>query len=132
MVTGKYRIALVNFLKGTNTTKKYAFALFDTYPIINVGDNVLCDTVYGYQVAKVVEIVSQEEYTGVDVTKEIVCKVDLSMFNQRAAARQRKQELKAKMDALVEDDKEMMIYKVLAERNSEMASLLDEYTRLSV
>lgn len=95
MVTGKYKIALVNFLKGTNTTKDYAFALFDDST--NIDDCVLCDTNYGYQVAKVVN-----------------------------------KELKAKMDALVADDKEMMIYRVLAEKNPEMAAMLDEYAKLNV
>ena len=41
-------------------------------------------------------------------------------------------ELKAKMDALVADDKEMMIYRVLAEKNPEMAAMLDEYAKLNV
>lgn len=130
MVTGKYKIALVNFLKGTNTTKDYAFALFDDS--INIDNCVLCDTNYGYQVAKVVNIVSKEEYTGVDVTKEIICKVDFAAFDQRIEERNRKKELKAKMDALVADDKEMMIYRVLAEKNSEMAAMLEEYTKLNV
>lgn len=130
MVTGKYKIVLVNFLKGTNTTKDYAFALFDDN--INIDDCVLCDTNYGYQVAKVVNIVSKEEYTGVDVTKEIICKVDFTAFNQRIEERCRKKELKAKMDALVADDKEMMIYRVLAEKNPEMATMLEEYTKLNV
>lgn len=130
MVTGKYKIALVNFLKGTNTTKDYAFALFDDS--IDIDDCVLCDTNYGYQVAKVVNIVSKEEYAGVDVTKEIICKVDFTAFNQRIEERHRKKELKAKMDALVADDKEMMIYRVLAEKNPEMAAMLDEYAKLNV
>ena len=132
MVTGNYKAALVNFLKGTNTTKDYAFALFDTYPAANVGELVLCDTANGYQVAKIVNIVPKEEYSGVNVTKEIICKVDFSMFEKRIAERQRKKELKAKMDALVADDKEMMLYKVLAEKNPEMAAMLNEYTQLDV
>lgn len=132
MVTGKYKVALVNFLRGTNATKDYAFALFDTYPATNVGELVLCDTSNGYQVAKIVKIVPKEEYSGVNVTKEIICKVDFSMFEKRITERQRKKELKAKMNALVADDKEMMLYKVLAEKNPEMAAMLNEYTQLDV
>lgn len=130
MVTGNYRIAIVNFLKGSNTTKGYSFALFDSS--ITVDDIVLCDTSVGYQVAKVIDIVEQLNYNGVDVTKEIICKVDFSNFQKRIEERKRKVELKAKMDAMVKDDKELMLYQMLAEKNPVMKEMLDEYTNINV
>lgn len=130
MVTGNYRIAIVNFLKGSNTTKGYSFALFDSS--ITVDDIVLCDTSVGYQVAKVIDIVEQLDYNGADVTKEIICKVDFSNFQKRIEERKRKVELKAKMDAMVKDDKELMLYQMLAEKNPVMKEMLDEYTNINV
>lgn len=130
MVTGNYRIAIVNFLKGSNTTKGYLFALFDSS--ITVDDIVFCDTSVGYQVAKVIDIVEQLDYNGADVTKEIICKVDFSNFQKRIEERKRKVELKAKMDAMVKDDKELMLYQMLAEKNPVMKEMLDEYTNINV
>jgi hypothetical protein len=130
MVTGIYRVAMVNFLKGTNTTKKYAFALFDSS--IGIDDIVLCDTSIGYQLAKVVDIVEQLDYNGTNVTKEVICKVDFTDFNKRAEERKRKAELKAKMDAMVKDDKELMLYQMLAEKNPAMKEMLDEYKNINV
>lgn len=130
MVTGNYRIAIVNFLKGSNTTKGYSFALFDSS--IMVDDIVLCDTSVGYQVAKVIDIVEQLDYNGADVTREIICKVDFSNFQKRIEERKRKVELKAKMDAMVKDDKELMLYQMLAEKNPVMKEMLDEYTNINV
>lgn len=130
MVTGNYRIAIVNFLKGSNTTKGYSFALFDSSIMVN--DIVLCDTSVGYQVAKVIDIVEQLDYNGADVTKEIICKVDFSNFQKRIEERKRKVELKAKMDAMVKDDKELMLYQMLAEKNPVMKEMLDEYTNINV
>ena len=130
MVTGNYRIAIVNFLKGSNTTKGYSFALFDSS--IAVDDIVLCDTSVGYQVAKVIDIVEQLNYNGADVTKEIICKVDFSNFQKRIEERKRKVELKAKMDAMVKDDKELMLYQMLAEKNPVMKEMLDEYININV
>lgn len=130
MVTGKYRIGVVTFLKGTNTTKRYSFALFDDD--VCISDVVLCDTATGYQVAQVVDIINQDEYVGADVTKEIICKVDFSAFDKRAAERKRKVELKKKMDEMVRDDKELMLYRMLAEKNPEMQNMLDEYNGINV
>jgi len=130
VVTGNYRIAIVNFLKGSNTTKGYSFALFDSS--ITVDDIVLCDTSVGYQVAKVIDIVEQLDYNGADVTKEIICKVDFFNFQKRIEERKRKVELKAKMDAMVKDDKELMLYQMLAEKNPVMKEMLDEYTNINV
>ena len=93
---------------------------------------MLCDTSVGYQVAKVIDIVEQLNYNGADVTKEIICKVDFSNFQKRIEERKRKVELKAKMDAMVKDDKELMLYQMLAEKNPVMKEMLDEYTNINV
>lgn len=85
---------------------------------------MLCDTSVGYQVAKVIDIVEQLDYDG--------AKVDFSDFQKRIEERKCKVELKAKMDAMVKDDKELMLYQMLAERNPVMRGMLDEYTNINV
>lgn len=127
-VKGNYNIAIVNFLQGTNLTKKYSFALFDGS--IQVNDYVLCDTAYGYNVAKVVDIAFKEEYEGEKVTKEIICKVDFTEFEKRKELRKRKESIKKQMDKMVKDNQELVLYQMLAEKNPDMALMLEEYKQL--
>ena len=127
-VEGNYRVALVNFLDGMNTVKDYAFALFDDEIVEN--DLVICDSANRYCVAKVSKIMTKEEYTGTTITKEVVCKVDFTDFEQRKEDRKKKAELKKKMDKLVADSQEIALYQMLAKDNPEMAEMLEEYKKL--
>ena len=127
-VKGNYRVALVKFVQGSNTYKEYAFALFDCD--VDVDDFVLCDTSMGYNVAKVTQIVSQDDYSGCTVTKEIICKIDFTNFNNRKELRKQKDDLKKKMDKMVKDNQELFLYQALAEKNPEMAALLAAYKAL--
>ena len=126
-VKGNYEVAMVKFVNGTNTEREYAFALFDTN--VCVGDIVLCDTSNGYNVARIVRIIRQSEYTGV-VTKEIICPVDFSAFEERKERRKQKEKLKKQMDRMVKDNQELVLYQMLAEKNSEMAEMLAPYKSL--
>lgn len=130
-VTGNYCVALVNFLRGKNPLKDYAYALFDNG--IKVGDHVLCDVAEctnEYGVAKVVKIIPKTEYSGYPVTKEIVCQVDFSAFEKRKLDRERKAKLKAEMDRLISEDRDLVLYSALAEHNPKMAELLNNYKEL--
>lgn len=128
-VKGNYNVAMVKFVKGTNTDKEYAFALFGSD--IAVGDFVLCDTSYGYGVAQVAKIIPHNEYSGINVSKEIICKVDFTEFNRRIELRKQKESLKKKMDKIVADNKELVLYQAIAEKNPEMAAMLMAYKALS-
>ena len=127
-VYGNYRVATVKFIQGTNTRKEYSFALFDCD--INEDDFVLCDTNMGYNVAKVVRIIPKSEYKGCTVTKEIICKVDFTKFNNRKELREQKDRIKKQMDKMVRDNQELFLYQALAEKNPEMAALLETYQAL--
>lgn len=127
-VKGNYNVAVVNFLQGVNTTKRYCFALFDNS--IKVNDCVLCDTANGYGVAKVLDIVPKTEYVGEKVTKEIICKVDFTDFENRKEARKKMDSIKKQMDKMVKENQELVLYQMLAEKCPEMASLLEEYKQL--
>lgn len=128
-VNGNYNIAWVQFVQGTNTTKEYAFALFDK-GCISVGDLVLCDSSNGYGVAKVTKIMSQEE-CNIPVMKEIICKVDFTAFEKRKELRRQKEALKKQMDKMVADNQELILYQAIADKNPEMAAMLMAYKALS-
>lgn len=127
-VTGNYRVAMVKFISGSNTTKEYAFALFDNE--VDLNDFVLCDTAYGYQVAKVVCITHKDAYDGCSVTKEIICKVNFNDYNHRKEVRKQKESLKKQMDKMVKDNQELILYQAIAEKNPDMAALLETYKSL--
>ena len=127
-VKGNYHVAMVKFVQGYNTSKEYAFALFNTdTDVVVIGNHVLCDTSQGYNVGKVTNIVPQGEYSGCTVTKEIVCKVDFTEFEKRKELRKQKEALKKQMDKMVKDNQELFLYQALADKNPEMAAMLAAY-----
>lgn len=130
-VQGNYHVAMVRFIQGTNTSKYYAFAMFEPeIGNVTIGDKVLCDTAQGYNVAEVIDIMSKKEYYEAHstiVTKEIVCKVDFSAFNNRITVRRERQSLKAEMDKLVQENHDLILYQAIAEKNPAMAELLAQY-----
>ena len=127
-LTGDFRIATVKFISGYNKNKEYGFALYD-YFTIKVNEYVLCDTQYGYNVAKVVDVMSQEEY-GKSVTKEIICKCDFTAYETRKDIRNKVKMVKKKLDKAVKENQNMTLYKAIAKDNSEVANLLSEYEKL--
>lgn len=128
MITGNYRVAMVKFVQGTNTTSKYSFALFDEY--ITVDDFVLCDTAHGYSVGKIVEIINKEDYDGCDVTKEIICFVDFTDFEQRKKNREEAKKLKSEMDKKMKEMQELALYEMMAEKSPELKEMLEQYKGL--
>ena len=128
MITGNYRVAMVKFIQGTNTDKKYAFALFNDE--LEVDDCVLCDTRNGYSVGKIVEIISKDEYNGVEITKEIMCYVDFSDFEQRKKNRAEAKKLKSEMDKKMKEMQELALYEMMAEKSPELKEMLDNYKAL--
>ena len=127
-VKGNYNVAMVKFIQGYNTSKEYAFALFDNDT--DVGDYILCDTSQGYNVGKVTKIIPQSEYSGCTVTKEIICKIDFTEFEKRKELRKQKEVLKKQMDKMVKDNQELFLYQALADKNPEMAAMLEAYKAL--
>lgn len=124
-LNGNYNVAMVQFLQGTNTTTKYAFALFDNE--VTYGNLVLCDTSNGYGVGRVMDIVSQDDYKGTQVTKEVICKVDFTAFEQRKENRAKAQKIQKEMDKKIKDMQEMMLYEMMAEKNPELKEMLEQY-----
>ena len=125
---GNYYVAMVKFIQGTNTTKEYAFALFDTNIVID--DYVLCDTQNGYGVAKVIKIMPKSEYEGVKITREIICKVDFADFEKRKENRAKAIKLKTDMDKKIKEMQELAIFEMMAKESPELKEMLDTYKDL--
>lgn len=128
MLIGTYNVAMVKMLQGVNTTKEYAFALYDEK--VNVDNLVLCDTQYGYAVARVVNIMPLDEYEGVNITKEVICKVDFTDFEKRKERRKKAQKLKSEMDKKVKELQDIALIELMAEKNPELKTMLEEYKSL--
>lgn len=127
-VTGNYEVALVKFVQGVNTTKNYAFALFDDTVAVN--DTVLVDTTNGYGVAVVNEIHGKVDYEELGCslpTREVICKIDFTAFDERKNKRAKAIKLKKDMDNMVKSLQEIAVFELLAEKSPELKAMLDEY-----
>lgn len=113
----------VRFTAGTNTSASYTFANY--IEGLEAGDLVVCDTARGYSLARVVAV--DVAVNNVNVTREIVERVDTKAFEIRVARRKQLEELKARLDQRAAALQTTAIYEMLAEKDEEMAMLLDAY-----
>ena len=128
---GYEEVAAVKFIEGTNTTKIYYFALYNRE--VNVGDCALVKSNNGYGssnfgVVKVVGIDAAAEFASTAPTAEIICKVNMDDYTKRVEMRKERETLKKKMDKLVKDSQELVVYRTIAAQNPEMAELLAAYS----
>lgn len=127
-VTGNYEVAMVRFVQGMNTTKEYAFALFD--PNVAIDDTVLVDTANGYGVAVVCNTHTKDDYEQLGCalpTREVICKIDFTAFDERKAKRAKAAKLKTDMDKMVKSLQEIAVFELLAEKSPELKAMLEEY-----
>lgn len=124
---GNYVTAKVAFLNGTNTDKTYNYALYDFS--ISPEDIVVVQT--GHHGLAVARVEALGEPNGpVSHGREIVCKVDLSAFEERKARAAQLVELKARMDQKVQQLQKAAVYEMLAEKDPELAAMLQAYKDL--
>ena len=108
----------------------YYYALYDDD--INVGDNVLVSGTCK-DIVTVDEIISfdeAKERMSKNIIAEITCKVDLSKYNERVKNRKKAEKLKQEMDKKIAEMDEINKYVMYAERNDELAKMLEEYKEL--
>lgn len=126
-----FKVAGISFLEGTNTGCVYAYALYDES--ITVDDIVVVQTGHhGLAVAKVVDI--DAPGIGTDSVKhgrEVIAKVDFTAFNERKEKAARLAKLKVEMDRKVEELQNVAIYELLAEKDTALKDMLDEFKALS-
>ena len=128
IMNGNYVTAEVAFLNGTNTDKTYRYALYDSG--IQPEDIVVVQTGHhGLAVARVVST-DGEPNGPVSHGREIVCKVDTTAFEERKARAAQLVELKARMDQKVQQLQKAAVYEMLAEKDPELAAMLQAYKDL--
>lgn len=126
IMDGIYRVALVNFMEGSNTSTDYEYACYDDF--VREGDICVVKTAHhGFALAKVRAFA---EASTKPVTREIVCVADFTDYNERVERRERSAKLMQEMKKRAAAAQEIMIYKTLAAQDPEMAKLLAEYEQL--
>lgn len=124
-----FSVATVKFLNGSNAGIGYAYALYDNS--ISVGDIVVVNTGHhGMAVARV-SAVNEADCSEVRCGREVVCKVDLTAFNERKEKAARIAALEKEMQAKAAEVQTMAIYEMMAEKSPELRIMLDEYKKLT-
>ena len=127
-ITGDFKVAKVKFLNGTNTYAEYEYAMFDDY---EVGDTVVVASAHhGLGIAKISSIITKEQAATKNFEREIVCKVDMDTYEARKKNRNRVNELKSKMDKRFNELNKIALFEMMAEKDAELKSMLEEYKNL--
>lgn len=126
---GNYFIAKVHFIDDADDARVYNYACFD--------DSILIDDIcvvktahHGFSLARVVTFLEKDK-EAVGAGREIVCKVDFSAYEARVETRKRREQLKADMQLKAAQMQELAVYQMLADKDPEMAAMLEEYKRLT-
>ena len=125
-MTGNFRVAEVQFLEGHNTAAKYLYACYDAGIIVD--DICVVKTMnHGFGIAKVIGF----RETNDKIYREIVCRADFSAYNQRIDTRKRMQDLLDQMQSRADSLQAIALYKLLAQDDANMKSMLAEFEQLS-
>ena len=130
-ITNYLNVAKISPIGNPNATYKYA----NFYPDLTAGDlcvvtgltdirEAMASTLRGMTVAKVIEIIDAND---IEVSGEVVTKVDTDSYNERVKCRIRAAELKDKMEARAKQLQDIALYQMLAKDDPDMAALLKEY-----
>ena len=98
---------------------------------IQAGDDVLATN--NVNLLKVKEVITREEARerySKDIIAEVKCKVDLSAYEARVENRKKAEKLRKEMDKKIAEMDEMNKYILYAEKNPELAKMLEEYREL--
>lgn len=127
-ITGDFKVANVKFLNGTNTCTEYEYAMFDDY---EVGDTVVVASAnHGLGIAKISAIITKDQSATKNFEREIVTKVDMETYEARKKNRNRVNELKTKMDKRFNELNKIALFEMMAEKDAELKSMLEEYKSL--
>ena len=125
------QIVSVSFNDGYSRPKEYYFRCYEN---VEVGDKVVVSTKNVLSVATIVDILEKMP-TGMNIKAvyaEVVCKVDMSAFNERKELAERAMSLKTQMDERVQVIQENEIYKLLSEKDPTLKKLFEEYSAIEL
>lgn len=124
-----FAVATVKFLDGSNTNRGYAYALYDNG--ITAGDIVVVHTGHhGMALARITTL-DEQSYTDVQYGREVICKVDLTAFNERKEKTKKIAALERKMQEKIAEVQAAALYEMMAEKSPELRAMLDEYKMLT-
>jgi len=128
-LTGYKAVAGVVLLD-SNDPKPYNFALYDNVrvPANSEGTLVVVTTKYGMKLGTLKYIVDVNESP--EVTAEVVAIVDTSDYEERIHNRAKKEELRKKLDKMIDELDETEKYRKYAEMFPEFKQVFDEFTNL--
>jgi hypothetical protein len=124
-ITNYLNIARIKYLDN-NTPSRWDYANFDY--ALKVGDLCVVKSAHhGLGLARVTEIIDRND---LEVTREIVAKVDTELYDFRVKARKDAAELKAKMQERAKKLQDIALYQMLAKDDPEMQNMLEQYQSL--
>ena len=121
-----YNMVKAKYLDESISKRDIIFAAYESY---EVNDYVVVNS--GHHGFVIAQVTAVEDVEGqVQYGREIICKVDMSAYEDRKARAKRKAELKGKMEAKVKELQETAIFEMLAEKDEELAKMLKELKEL--
>lgn len=121
-----YHPIIINFISGSNTNVPYTYAAYEDYA---EGDYVVVHTGHhGMAIAKVKAVGKEDDK--VEYGREIICKIDMTSYNDRKARAKRRAELKNRMKTKVKELQETAIFEMLAKEDAGLAEMLKEFKEL--
>lgn len=121
-----YTMVKVKYLDSSISKCDLIFAAYEPY---EVNDYVVVNSGHhGFVVAQVTVVENVEG--SVQYGREIICKVDMSAYEDRKARAKRRAELKGKMEAKVKELQETAIFEMLAKEDAGLAEMLKEFKEL--
>jgi len=135
MMIGKYDVAKIRFLNGSNTNKTYYYALYDD-TMCAIGDMVVVKPAHHDMALAILDDIiarnEAEQYMldSCHEGREIVCNIDMTTYNKRVAKREQAAKLKAEMDKKVKEIQELTLFEMMATKSPELKEMLDTYKSL--
>jgi hypothetical protein len=124
-----FKVAGINFVDSPSKSV-YAYALYDdnVFP----GDIVVVQSGHhGIGLGRVEWIDGEMSTKAVEFGREVISKVDFTAFNERKEKAEKLEKIKAAMDEKVKELQSYAIYEMLAEKDPDLKSMLDEFKTLS-
>lgn len=124
-LTGYYEVAETVQSRG-----KYYYANYEDQDCYKVGDKILVSGAC-HDILEIVGILTPEEIEGkVNITAEVICKVDTKAYEKRVEERRRKMKLKKELDKRLKEIVNEGKYEWAAEKDPEFAKMLEEYKKI--
>jgi hypothetical protein len=124
-LTGYYEVA-----ETIQSGGRYYYAIYEDYVCYQVGDKILVSGAC-HNILEITSILTPEEFEGkVDLTAEVICKVDTKAYEKRVEERRRKMKLKKELDKRLKEIVNEGKYEWAAEKDPEFAKMLEEYKKI--